>query len=133
MLRFVEGRPDGEATTEFLAWVCEQLPAEGKTRLVVIWDDASWHAGSGVLTWVDNHNKRVKRSGGVRLTLGRLPVRSPWLNTIETKWGPAKRAILEPDRSLTAAEITARVCEHFGVFPLPYLSRNPCRPANPSE
>jgi hypothetical protein len=35
--------------------------------------------------------------------------------------GPAKRAILEPDRLLTAEEVVSRVCEHFGVIRLPYL------------
>jgi hypothetical protein len=48
-------------------------------------------------------------------------VKSPWLNNIETRWGPAKRAILEPDRILTAQEIVSRVCEHFGTKPLSYL------------
>ena len=43
------------------------------------------------------------------------------LNNIETRWGPAKRAILEPDRLLTAEEVVSRVCEHFGVIRLPYL------------
>jgi transposase len=36
MLRFVDGRPVGDVTAQFLAWVCEQLGAEGKTRLIVI-------------------------------------------------------------------------------------------------
>jgi len=38
MLRFVEGRPVGDITAQFLSWVCEQLEAEGKSRLIVIWD-----------------------------------------------------------------------------------------------
>jgi hypothetical protein len=63
----------------------------------------------------------VKRDGGVRVVLCPLPVKSPWLNNIETRWGPAKRAILELDRILTAQEIVSRVCEHFGTNPLPYL------------
>ncbi len=50
-----------------------------------------------------------------------LPVKSPWLNNIETRWGPAKRAIMELDRILTAQEVVSRVCDHFGAKPLPYL------------
>jgi hypothetical protein len=50
-----------------------------------------------------------------------LPVKSPWLNNIETRWGPAKRAILDPTRILTAREVVTRVCEHFDVNLLPYL------------
>jgi transposase len=43
ILRFVEGRPVGDVTAQFLNWVCEQLGPEGKSRLIVIWDDPSWH------------------------------------------------------------------------------------------
>ena len=50
-----------------------------------------------------------------------LPVASPWLNNIEPCWTHAKKAIMEPDRKLTAQEITSRVCDHFGCELLPYL------------
>jgi transposase len=121
MLRFVEGRPVGDITGQFLSWVCEQLSAEGKSRLIVIWDTPSWHSGKPVSDWLAEHNRRVKRGGGVQVTLCPLPVKSPWLNNIETRWGPAKRAILEPDRILSAQEVVSRVCEHFETDPLPYL------------
>jgi transposase len=121
MLRFVEGRPVGDLTAQFLSWICEQLGAEGKSRLIVIWDTPSWHTGRPVSDWLAEHNGKVKRDGGVQVVLCPLPVKSPWLNNIETRWGPAKRAILEPDRLLTAQEVVSRVCEHFEVIPLPYL------------
>jgi hypothetical protein len=63
----------------------------------------------------------VKRYGGVQVVLCPLPVKSPWQNNIETRVGPAKRAILEPDRILSAQEVVSRVCEHFRTNPLPYL------------
>jgi transposase len=121
ILRFVEGRPVGDVTAQFLNWVCEQVAAEGKSRLIVIWDDPSWHSGKPVSDWLAEHNRSMKRYGGVQVVLCPLPVKSPWLNNIETRWGPAKRAILEPDRILTAQEVVSRVCEHFGTSPLPYL------------
>jgi hypothetical protein len=121
MLRFVEGRPSGSVTAQFLGWVCEQLAAEDKSRLIVIWDDPSWHSGKPVSDWLANHNRAVKREGSVEVVLCPLPVRSPWLNNIESRWGPAKRAILDPDRILTAQEVVSRVCEHFGAPSLPYL------------
>jgi transposase len=121
MLRFVEGRPVGDLTAQFLSWICEQLRAEGKSRLIVIWDDPSWHSGRPVSDWLAEHNRGVKRDGDVQVVLCPLPVKSPWLNNIETRWGPAKRAILEPDRILTAQEVVSRLCEHFGTNPLPYL------------
>ena len=121
MLRFVEGRAVGDTTAQFLDWVCDQLEAESKTRLIVVWDDASWHSGKPVADWISEHNRIVKRDGGVQIVLCPLPVKSPWLNNIETRWGPAKRAILDPDRMLTGKEVVSRVCEYFGSDLLPYL------------
>jgi len=121
MLRFVEGRPVGDVTAQFLSWVCEQIRAEGKSRLIVIWDVPSWHSAKLVSDWLGEHNRAVKRDGGVKVLFCPLPVKSPWLNNIETWWEPAKRAILEPDRILTAQEVVSRVCDHFGTIPLPCL------------
>jgi hypothetical protein len=44
LLRFAENRPVSDVTAQFLGWVCQVLHEEGKQRLIVIWDDASWHA-----------------------------------------------------------------------------------------
>ena len=42
-------------------------------------------------------------------------------------------AIMEPDRKLTAHEITSRVCEHFGCELLPYLkSQDAAETAEPN-
>jgi hypothetical protein len=40
-LRFVEGRPVSQVTTDFLEWLCEQVREQGKSVLVLIWDNAS--------------------------------------------------------------------------------------------
>lgn len=40
-LRFVSGRPVSQVTTDFLEWLCEQVQAQGKHVLVLIWDNAS--------------------------------------------------------------------------------------------
>jgi hypothetical protein len=48
-------------------------------------------------------------------------VASPWLNNIEPCWTHAKKAVMEPDRKLTALEITSRVCDHFSCKFLPYF------------
>ena len=42
-LRFVLGRPVSQVTIDFLEWLCEQVQAQGKRVLVLIWDNASWH------------------------------------------------------------------------------------------
>jgi transposase len=121
MLRFVEDRPLGDVTIQFLSWVCERIGEEGKRVLIVVWDEASWHRADAVSAWVREHNKHAKRAGGVKVVICELPVASPWLNNIEPCWTHAKRAIMEPDRKLTAQEITSRVCDHFGCELLPYL------------
>ncbi len=115
LLRFVTGRPLSVITTQFLAWSCEQLAAQGKTALLLVWDNASWHVSQQVRTWIRQHNRHVKQTGqGVRIVVCCLPVKSPWLNPIEPKWLHGKRQVVEPDRLLTAQELADRVCEVFG-------------------
>ena len=115
MLRFVDGRPVSQVTEAFLGWVCGTLAAEGKKVLVLVWDNAAWHVSKRVRRWIEAHNRRVRRTNtGCRIRVCGLPVKAPWLNPIEPKWMHGKRAIVEPDRKLTADEIKDRVCTHFG-------------------
>ena len=112
-LRFVDGRPVSHVTTAFLAWVCERLAREHTRVLVLIWDNASWHLSQEVRHWIRAHNQKAKQAGSIRLLVCRLPVKSPWLNPIEPRWVHSKRAIVEPARLLTAAELIIRVCDYF--------------------
>jgi hypothetical protein len=115
LLRFVERRPVSRETTAFLAWCSERLVAQGLTAMLLIWDNASWHISREVRTWLRQHNRRVKQTGqGVRIVACRLPSKSPWLNPIEPKWVHGKRAIVEPDRLLSAQEIVERVYAYYG-------------------
>ena len=112
-LRFVEGRPVSQVTTTLLRWRCQRLAVEQNKVLVLIWDHASWHVSREVRTWIRVHKQRVKRHGGVRLLTCRLPVKSPWLNPVEPHWVHGKRGMVEPARTLTAAEVINRVCASF--------------------
>lgn len=114
-LRFVDGRPVSHVTTAFLAWLCERLAGERKRVLVLIWDNASWHRSQEVRHWIRAHNQQAKQAGAIRLLVCPLPVKSPWLNPIEPRWVHSKRAIVEPARLLTAAELISRVCDYFEV------------------
>ena len=109
LLRFVEGRPVSHVTTAFLSWLVQRLAAERKRVLVLIGDNASWHISQAVRRWIRAHTQHVKRNGGVRLLTCRLPVKSPWLNPLEPHGVHGKRAIAEPHRVLSAAEVVARV------------------------
>jgi len=117
LLRFVQGRPVSQVTEDYLDWVCQRLKAEGKTALLLIWDNASWHVSQRVRAWIKTHNRRAKAEGGVRVVACYLPVKSPWLNPIEPKWGHGKKAIVEPDRLLTASEVRERVQVYYGCDP----------------
>jgi hypothetical protein len=112
-LRFVDGRPVSPVTTAFLAWLCQQLAVERKRVLVLLWDHASWHLSREVRTWVRAHHQHVKQHGGRRLLIWRLPIKSPWLNSMEPHWVHGKRAIVEPARLLSATEIITWVCAYF--------------------
>jgi transposase len=117
MLRFVQGRPVSQVTEDYLGWVCERLKAEGKTALLLVWDNASWHVSQRVRAWIKSHNRRAKAAGGVRVVPCYLPVKSPWLNPIEPKWAHGKKAIVEPERRLTADEVRERVRTCYGCDP----------------
>ena len=73
--------------------------------------------------WVQAHNRRVKREGGVRIVACRLPSKSPWLNPIEPRWLHGKRAIVEPERLLTGAEVETRVCRYYGCDQVEHLKQ----------
>ena len=49
-LRFVDGRPVSQVTTNFLEWLCQLVAAQGQRKLVLIWDNASWHVSKHVKT-----------------------------------------------------------------------------------
>ena len=124
LLRFVDGRPVSAVTCTFLAWATERLAADGVRVLALIWDNASWHISREARSWIKEHNRRIKAAGaGCRLLVCRLPSKSPWLNPIEPKWVHGKRAVVEPDRRLTAADLKQRLCAHDRCPPLPPLTQ----------
>ncbi len=83
-LRFVTGRPVSEITTQFLAWCCTRLQAQGKTAWLLIWDNATFHVSKIVRSFIRSHNSAVKQEGkGVRILPFFLPTKSPWLHPIE--------------------------------------------------
>jgi len=123
MLRFVAGRPVSQVTEDFLAWACARLASEGKRALLLVWDNASWHVSGRVRSWIKAHNRRAKAEGGVRIVACFLPVKAPWLNAIEPKWIHGKRAILDPDRKLSGAEVVQRVCRYYGCEQLGPLAQ----------
>jgi DDE superfamily endonuclease len=113
-LRFVVGRPVSAVTIEFLAWCSARLAAQGVTALLLIWDNAAWHRSHAIRRWLRQHHQQVKHGAvGVRIVVGQLPSKSPWLNPIEPKWVHGKRAVSEPDRLLNADELETRVYAYY--------------------
>ena len=109
-LRFVDGRPVSTVTTQYLAWCCTELQAAGKEALLLIWDNAPWHVSREVRTWIRRHNRKVKLAGsGVRIVACFLPIKSPWLNSIEPKWVHGKRRVVEPWLSMAEASTVPEV------------------------
>jgi DDE superfamily endonuclease len=113
LLRFVQGRPIRAVTCTFLAWLAAYFAAQGKRALFRIWDNASWPVSQAVQEWINAHNRTAKHEGGCRLIVCRLPSKSPWLNPIEPKWVHGKRAVVEPARVLSMAELMQRVCAYY--------------------
>ena len=114
-LRFVAERPVSRVTSAFVTWGCAKVTAVGKTALLVVGDNASWHRSQAVRQWLREHNQQGKREGqGLRIVRCPLPSKSPWLNPLEAHWVHGKRAVVEPTRLRTAAELVERVNTHFG-------------------
>lgn len=114
-LRFVGARPVSAVTVAFLTWGCTKVAALGKTALLLGGDNASWPGSQAVRQWLREHNPPVKREGqGIRSVSCPLPSKSPWLNPLEAQWGHGKRAVVQPARLLTAAELVERGNAHFG-------------------
>jgi transposase len=122
VLRFVDGRPVSAVTIDFLTACTLELVKQGRTVLVLIWDNASWHKSQAVHSWIRSHNQTAKQNGeGVRILSCLLPSKSPWLNPIEPKWVHGKRNVSEADRILRADELEARVCAYYGCPREPHL------------
>lgn len=121
-LRFVAGRPVSAITTQFLDWCAARVAAMGKTALLLVWDNASWHLSKEVRGWLRDHNRQVKaEANGARILSCFLPIKSPWLNPIEPKWTHGKRKVVAPDRLLSAQELVDRVHDAFASDHEPYL------------
>ena len=122
LLRFVDGRPVSAVTIQFLAWCAERLATQGRTALLLVWDNAAWHVSREVRAWLRAHNQQVKREKkGVRILACYLPVKSPWLNAIEPKWTHTKKRVVEPDRLLSGQELADRVCDALACPHEPHL------------
>lgn len=68
-----------------------------------------WHRSNRVRAWIAAHNRRVYRTRQeCRTRVRGLPVKAPRLNAIEPKWVRDKRAIVDPDRKLSAGEVLQR-------------------------
>ena len=111
-------------TTAVLAWLGQQMAAEQKRVLVLVWDHASWHIRREVRTWIRRPNQQAKRHGGVRLLTCRLPVKSPWLTPIEPRWVHGKRAVVEPACLWTAPDLITRVYADFATEQLEPLQQH---------
>jgi transposase len=121
-LRFVEGSPVSAVTIPFLAWCLEQVAATGKTALLLVWDNATWHRSQAVRTWIAAHNAAVRAGEtAVRIVPCPLPTQSPWLNPIEPLWVHGKRRIIEPARLLSLSELETRVCTALDVAQTDHL------------
>ncbi len=128
LVRFVEGQAVSALTIAYLEWLGGELAKEGHKTLVMVWDNASWHKSQLVTNYLKNHNQQVRagwREGkaGVRIIPCFLPVKSPWLNSIEPKWLHGKRAVVEPEGKLAMQELTGRVSQYYECELLPFLTK----------
>jgi transposase len=117
-LYFSSGQPNSEHQWVFIIALLALARQEGKSVVVIIWDNASWHLSQRLRQWIRTYNRTAKVAGEPRLLVHGLPLKSPWLNPIEPCWVHAKRAVCQPDGDLSSAELRRRLCAHFNTVPL---------------
>ncbi len=117
-LYFSPGQPNSEHMWVFIIALLDIARQEGKSVVVLIWDNASWHISQRIRQWIRVYNHAAKAAGEPRLLVHGLPIKSPWLNPIEPCWVHAKRAVCEPDGDLPSIELRRRLCAHFNTQPL---------------
>ena len=115
---FSEGQPNSEPMWALILALLDLARHEGKTVVVLIWDNASWHKSHRIKRWIHTYNQQAKATGDVRLITHLLPIKSPWLNPIEPRWIHAKRCVCEPDGDLLPPELRRRIGKHFNTEPL---------------
>jgi transposase len=116
-LRRVAGRPVSQVTEDFLAWACRRLAAEGEEARLLIWGNAPWHVSQRARAWGRARHRHAAEHGGVRIPPRFLPGKSPWPNAIAPEWVHGKKAIAEPERTLTAQETKGRIYAYYGAKP----------------
>ena len=122
-LRFAAGQPVSGLTTQFRAWGCDKLAAVGQEALRLIGDNASWQKSREGRRWIRAHNRLVKEQRqGVRLVPCRLPSKSPRRYPSEPKWVHGKRAVVAPERLLSARALEARICADSACEPESHLT-----------
>ena len=117
-LAALRGRPPGQRGDHAVPGLVlrPSWRRRGKTALLLVWDNASWHISQEVRALAAR--RTTARSRRAAAACGSspacLPVKSPWLNPIEPKWVHGKRRVVEPDRLLTARELAERACDALG-------------------
>jgi hypothetical protein len=124
--RFVHGRPVSQVTGDDRAGVAQRLVPDGKQAWRLIWDNASWPLRNRVRTWLKPPHQCAKPAGGGRLLVGHLPSKSPWLHPIDPRGVHGTRAIVEPERPLTAPAVIERVCADDGGENLTPMTQQVC-------
>jgi hypothetical protein len=107
------GRPVSVVTCTVRAGLATDVTAQGQRALGRIWDQASWPVSPAVQAWITAHNRPAKHEGGCRVMRCRCPSQRPWLHPLEPLGVHGQRAVVEPARVLSMAELMPRVCADY--------------------
>lgn len=76
-----EGYANSEKFLEFLCFLIFEYAKEGVEQLIVVYDNAKYHA-----KWVEEEVMKIGEEMGIKVGIFRLPKQSPWLNPVEAEW-----------------------------------------------
>ena len=117
LLNFSDAQPNTLQMWWFIIGLLAIARIEGKSVVVMICDNATWHKSRQLRAWIHAYNQAAKAFHQPRLLTHCLPIKSPWLNPIEPRWRHAKRKVCQPHGELTPTILRTRLCAHFHTQP----------------
>jgi transposase len=85
----------------------------GRRKLYLSWDAASWHISKQLFARIEEHNAAVGKGGGPRVETAPLPAGAQFLNVIESVFSGMARAIIHNSNYTSLDEAKTAIDRYF--------------------
>ena len=98
-------------TIDFLQMVAAQYGS--KRYLLFIWDNAPGHTAKATREWAKRWNQDAHQRSRPKIIMIYLPVRAPWLNSIEPVWWGMFRSVIAGQTYSSPSELERCIDDYF--------------------